>query len=455
MEVRDKSTRKKLREVKENTIPEARDILARAKAASGELASLSREDLAKGLFAISEGLENNAGSLSRSISIETGKALKSSREDVNWASAEFRNAAHHLYSSMAERETVPVDSFDNSFMTINTKSPLGVILVLGSSPENFAHYARIIANAVSMGNAVVCIPPSLSPGPFEELKIIAETGNLPGDVFQLIILKDWTGDSANLLMEDAVSEIAFAGDVEDLGPLLNEPSGKKVIMSGKTASPVILWDDADLDSAAEYVAASAFSGYNGEYSAARKVILREDSYEYFRNRLVELASRIKVGKADEEDTDMGPLPSDKYAKEAAKQLDEAVNSGATVSPAGKISGGFFPPGVAEYLPPDSPLLMGNAHIPLVCLEKVGSMESAIEAANRFGSHVQASIFTADLELATAAAERLDFSHVLINEAPGTYSGFWHRPCGKIGGRPEKIVNLREEFSYTRIIKLKK
>lgn len=455
MEVKDKSTGNVLREVRENTLSEAVNILDRASAASYELASISREDLARGLLAISASMGNSAGTLSRAISLETGRALKGSREDVELAALEFRNAAHQLYASLTERATIPVDSFDTSIMTFNLKSPVGVVLLYASPVENISHSAKIISAAISAGNSVVCLPSTLSPGPFEELMKMLETGGLPKDLFQVVILREDSRAIKDILKNGMVSQIVLVGHEPVFRHLLSEIHGKRILSAGKAAAPVIIWDDADLDAAVEYVSVSAFSGCNGDYAAARKIILREGSYEYFRNRLIELASGIMVGNADEEDTDLGPLPDEAYVIEAAKQLDEAVNAGASVAYGGNPAGAFFPPTIVEYLPQGSPILWGNPYVPIVCLERVDSMEAAIRAANDFKYHLQASLFTSDIDLATSAAEKLDFSSILINEAPGSCSGFWYRGYESRDIKPEKISNLREEFFRTKIVKLKK
>lgn len=444
-----------MREIVENTLSESVKALEKANVACGELALLSGENLAGGLLAISEAISNNSGSLSKSISTETGMALKSAREDAALASLEFRTASHQLFSSLAEKQTIPVDPFDNLLMAFNFKSPLGVIVMFASPLENISHSAKVIANAISTGNPVVCVASPMAPGPFEELKSAMEASGLPKDLFQLLILQEDSKAIRAILKNKSTGAVVLSGRESEFGHVLKQATGIRTLIACKTASPVIIWDDADLDAAAEYVAASAFSGYNGCYSAAGKIILREDSYEYFRNRLIELASRIVVGNAGEEDTDMGPLPDEEYIREAAKQLEEAVIAGASVAFGGAISGAFFPPTIVEYVPPGSPLLTGIPHVPLICLERVNSMDEAIGSANAFGNHVQASVFTSDIDLATSAAEKLEFSNILINEAPGSFSGFWEGQNSHIEGLPQLRPDLRKEFSRTKIVKFRK
>ncbi len=455
MEVCDKSTGKVLRKVKENTLSEALGMLKRASEASSTITALSRETIAEALIATGNAILNGVATLSKSISSETGLAMKSSREDASLVAMEFMYAAHQLFASIAEKSTIPSDQFDSSIMTFSSRSPLGVILILPSEREHLSHTARIIANAVSAGNGVICIPPAHSPGPFEELKALMENTGLPKDIFQVLAAYTDSRIPKEILKSGAIGETVLVGLGAWHTSLRKEMAGMKTLAAGQTSSPVIIWDDADLDTAAEHVAASAFTGYGGSCSAARKVILRENSYEYFRNRLIELASQIIVGEAGAEETDLGPLPDESYAAEAAMQLEEAVNAGASITYGGNISGKFFPPTIVEYLPPGSPLLAGNARVPLICLEQVSSMEAAINAANSFEDRVQVSVFTSDIDLATSAAQKLEFSSVLINEAPGPYSGFWHRFYENRGTQPEKIVSLREEFSRTKIVKLKK
>ena len=455
MEVRDKSTGNVLREVSENTLAESLKILDAGKAACAELASLSGADLAESLAAISLSTGNAMDSLSKSISVETGMPLKGSRADVSLAAREFMAASSLLPTSMSSRTALPTGPFDTSLLSFYRRSPLGTVLLSASPVEDFSHSAKVIAAAISSGNSVVCVPPPLSPGPFEELKKILDSSGLPKNTFQLLFLQNESRAMREIMKSGHIGEIVFLGSNSEFKNVMRGATGKRTIISGKSSSPVIIWDDSDLDTAAECVAESAFSSYNGGYAAARKVILREDSYEYFRNRLVELASRISVGNAVEEGTYFGPLPDSSYAAEAHRQLEEALGKGALLAYGGNISGNYIPPTILEYLPAGPPLLMDYPCVPFVCLEQVSSMDAAIEAANKLSSHVQASLFTSDIDLATSASEKLEFAEVLINEAPGQYSGVWHRVCGQAGSQTENIVDLREEFSKARIIKLKK
>ncbi len=455
MEVRDKSTGNVLREVSENSLSESYKILDAGRAACAELASLSGTDLARGLASISLSAGNSLDSISKSISVETGIALKSSRDDVSRAALEFMAASSLLTASVANYKALPTGPFDTSLLSFYRRSPIGTVLISSSPVEDFSHTAKVIAAAISSGNSVVCVPPPLAPGPFEELKKIVDSSGLPKNTLQLLFLKNESKPLKEILKSEHIGKVVFLGPDSEFKRVMGGSTRIRAMISGKSASPVIVWDDSDLDTAAECVTQSAFTSYNGGYAAARKIILREDSYQYFRNRLVELASRISVGNAVEEGTDFGPLPDGSYASEASRHLEEALGKGAFLAYGGDISGNFFSPTIVEYLPPDSPLLMGYPCIPVVCLEQVSSMDEAIKAANRFSSHSQASVFTSDIDLATSASEKLDFAEVLINEAPGQYSGLWHSICGQTESQNEKIVELREELSRTRIIKLKK
>ncbi len=455
MEVRDKFTGDLLREVRENTRSEAEEMISRGIASCDDRDSLPRDELAKNLMSISEAIVDNADSLSVTISRETGKALKRAREEVAMTSDEFRMAAHQIYASLQERSTIPVESFDDSLMTFHKQSPLGVILVFISPLESFSHSAKVFANAISSGNSVVCVPPLLSPGPYEELKTMMETSGLSKDSFQTLILAENSRTAKDLIRNEGVGKVVILGRQSEFSHIMKETPGNNVLIGGETASPVIIWDDADLDAAAQYVTESAFYQHNGGYSSARKIILREDSYEYFKNRLIELASNIQVGDPSDEDTDVGPFPHEVYVDESSEDVLEAVNKGASVIIGGVRNRNLFPPTIMEYLPDDSPLLRGIGNVPVLGILQVNSLDEAIRNANDFSDHIQVSIFTSDIDLATTASEKLDFANVLINEAPGSYSSFWHRSFESVHRTPEKIADLRKEFSKTKIVKLKK
>jgi acyl-CoA reductase-like NAD-dependent aldehyde dehydrogenase len=126
---------------------------------------------------------------------------------------------------------------------------------------------------------------------------------------------------------------------------------------------------------------------------------------------------LKVGDPLDDDTDVGPVIDDDARARIAAWIDEARTSGAKILTGGDASAGLLRPTVIGDVADDAKVSCDEVFGPVAIVNPVDSIDEAIERANgtRFG--LQAGVFTASLDTALTAADRLEFGGVVVNEAP--------------------------------------
>jgi acyl-CoA reductase-like NAD-dependent aldehyde dehydrogenase len=181
------------------------------------------------------------------------------------------------------------------------------------------------------------------------------------------------------------------------------------------ATPVIVEPDADLDEAAQKLAANAFSFAGQSCISVQRIYVRREVRDAFLERFLPLVEQLVVGDPAHEDTDVGPV-IDEGARD--RILEWIGESGGEILTGGDSTDeGLIRPTVIADPPPDAKVSCDEVFGPVCTVTAVDSLGEAIELANstRFG--LQAGIFTADVRSALRAARELDFGGVTVNEAP--------------------------------------
>lgn len=298
----------------------------------------------------------------------------------------------------------------------------GVTVVI--SPWNFplAILTGMSSAAIACGNTVILKPAkqaSVIAGKY--LEILQEAGLPPG------VCNCLSGDGSTignyLVSHKDVSAIAFTGSVE-VGLAINKIAQeiklgqnfvKKVIceMGGKNA--IIIDDDADLDEAVKGVIYSAF-GYSGQKcSAASRVIVVQEIYDHFLDRLVNAAKSIKVGIAEDPASYLGPV-IDKKSKENIKKYIEIGKTEGKMLTGGLSEGCFVFPTIFTDVKPDAKIAQEEIFGPVLAVIKATDFNSALEIANNVKFALTGGVFSRSPGNIQAAKEKFKTGNLYINRA---------------------------------------
>ncbi len=347
------------------------------------------------------------------ISDEAGKPLKAARVEAARAMSTYTFAA--VEARKLAGEMVPMDAAQagEGKLAFTLRRPIGVVGAI--SPFNFPLnlVAHKIAPALAAGCAVLLKPASQTPMSALFLAELEEEAGLPAG--WLNVLVGPASEIGDVLVEDErVKLITFTGSSGVGWKLKERAPRKRVNLELGNATPLIVAADADVSTAATKVSQNAFSFAGQSCISVQRVYVERSAYDEFVRQLVPLVEGLKVGDPGDEDTDVGPV-IDKDARERILQWIKA--SSGQVLTGGELDGELIRPTVIANPGRDDQVSCEEVFGPVCTVTAVDSVEEAIELANGTRYGLQAGIFTASLDNALRAAQKLEFGGVTVNEAP--------------------------------------
>ena len=278
-------------------------------------------------------------------------------------------------------------------LAFTLRLPIGIVGAI--SPFNFPLnlVAHKVAPALAAGCAVVLKPASQTPLSALFLAELETEAGLPAGWLNVVCgPAEEIGDV--LVEDDRVKLITFTGSAPIGWKLRERAARKRVNLELGNATPVIVAADADLDDAAERLAANAFSFAGQSCISVQRIYVERSSYDEFLERFIPRVEALTVGDPADEATDVGPLISASDRDRILEWIEEAKAGGAEVLTGGTLEGELLLPTVIAAAPPDAKVSCEEVFGPLCTVTPFDTLDEAIALANstRFG--LQAGIFTA-------------------------------------------------------------
>jgi acyl-CoA reductase-like NAD-dependent aldehyde dehydrogenase len=190
---------------------------------------------------------------------------------------------------------------------------------------------------------------------------------------------------------------------------------KRVALELGNSTPVLVGADADLETAASKLAGNAFSFAGQSCISVQRIYVEESAYDDFLARFLPKVEALKIGDPADEETDVGPVIN---ADAKQRILDWIARSGGEILTGGDTTDdGLIRPTVIAKPRADAEVSCDEVFGPVCTIQPYALLDEAIAAANSTRYGLQAGIFTASLDDALRAAQKLDFGGVTINEAP--------------------------------------
>jgi acyl-CoA reductase-like NAD-dependent aldehyde dehydrogenase len=406
------------------------------------LPSWRREEI---LAAISAGIAQRRDELARTIALEAGKPLKTSRIEVDRAAFTFKIAAEE--AKRIYGEIVPLDWLPGNE---GRRVPLGPIA--GITPFNFPLnlVAHKVAPALAAGNPIIIRPASQTPLAALILAEIVYASGWPKDGFA--VLPSTTDTARPLIEDDRIKLLTFTGSPVVGWGLKARAGRKRVTLELGGNAAVIVNDDADVSYAAERIAWGGFTNAGQTCISVQRVYVHEKIYDAFVGELVTRVEALKVGDPLDEDVDVGPVIDSSNAERIEEWLDEAKSKGASVLTGGEREGSVWRPTVLANLSEDLRVSCDEVFAPLVGVTKFSDVESAINAAGRSEFGLQGGLFTNDLRVIERAFDRIDVGGLMVNDV-STYR-IDHMPYGGVkssGSGREGVRYAIEEMTELKLL----
>jgi 1-pyrroline-5-carboxylate dehydrogenase len=444
---------------------DARDAIAAARRFAPEWGSMPWQDRNKIMSAVADLISEHRNELSALLTIEVGKSRLESLGDVEETADLIRYYVHQMEEH--EGFSFKMGQLSPNEHTRSVLRPYGVWAVI--SPFNFpmALAGGPAGGALVAGNCVVFKPSHQ--GYLSGLKLydLMIEGGVPTSAFHVL-----TGPGSTvgeeLQSNPDVDGLTFTGSYA-VGMRIYKnfakdyPKPAICEMGGK--NPAIVSAKADLDKATDGVIRSAF-GYSGQKcSACSRVYVQRDAYDGFVARLVEKASKLKVGDPRDRDTYTGPVinPESVATFEQAVK-DVAVGGGQVLLGGQRISGGdlgrgnFVQPTIVTA-PLDNRVWKDELFVPFVAVAPIDSLEDAFRLANDTEYGLTAGFYSEDRGEIDRFLGTIQAGVVYVNRRAGATTGAWpgvqpfggwkgSGTTGKAGGGLHYVQQYLREQSQT-------
>lgn len=360
---------------------------------------------------VSKRQEEFAEAIAREGSKTIREARKEASRCVNTLTVSAEEAKRIL------GETIPFDSFPGGEKRrgFYYRFPIGIVLAITPFNDPLNLVAHKLGPALAAGNTVVLKPATVTPLSALKLAEALLEAGLPPSALQVVTgLGSEIGDI--LVQDERARMISFTGGVEAGKRIAARAGIKKIGMELGSNSPVIVWKDADLSLAVESCVSGAFWAAGQNCIGVQRLYIHQDVYEEFKKDFVERTKAYKIGDKLREDTDMGPMITEREAERVEAWVQEAVEKGAVVLAGGHRNGALYEPTVLEKVSPKATIHREEVFGPAVNLYPVKNLEEAIAEANSLPYGLHAAVFTRDVDTAFKAAYGLDCGGVLINDS---------------------------------------
>jgi len=345
---------------------------------------------------------------------EQGKPLAEARGEVDSAAAFVE-----FYAEEAKRvygETIPTHRSDARIMVL--RQPIGVVAAI--TPWNFpaAMITRKVAPALAVGCTAVVKPASETPLTALALAVLAERAGLPEGVLNIV-----TGNSriiGKVLTEHPdIRFFGFTGSTE-VGKLLMRQAAstvKKVGLELGGNAPFIVFDDADIDAAAEGALLSKFRNMGQTCVCANRIYVQDTVHDAFVEKFTQKVKALKVGNGIEEGVTQGPLISPDAVDKVERHIADALNKGAKLVIGGKrhaLGLSFFEPTVLSDMTPDMEVSREETFGPLAPIYRFKDEADVIAQANATQYGLAAYFYARDLGRVFRVAEAIEYGMVGVN-----------------------------------------
>lgn len=402
--------------VPEATLEDAKVTLEAAQRGKKEMAKLPAHERSAILFRTAEAMEANKDELSELLARENGKPIRQTREEVAATIRIYRGFAEEAKRIMGR--VIPANAVPGQerHFALTIRQPLGVIAAIVPFNYPVELCAHKDGAALAAGNTVIVKPPSNCPLTLLKIAALMEEAGLPRAAHQVITGPgELIGDF--LAKSEGIQMITVTGSTE-VGIKISQLAAqnlKRVHLELGGNDPTIICADADLNKAADAVILGRLARGNGQICCAvKRIFVDAKVYDRFAEILTEKAKKLKVGDQLEEDTDVGPLISEKASKQVEAVINDAVKKGAKIRAGGHRRGSFIEPTVLTDIPPEVDLFRKETFGPVAPLVAFKSIDEAIDMANDSPYGLQAAVFTKDISKAFDIAYRLEAGGVIIN-----------------------------------------
>ena len=359
----------------------------------------------------------NADDLALILTTEQGKPLAEAKGEILYGASFiewFAEEGKRIYG-----DVIPPHMNDKRLIVL--KQPIGVTAAI--TPWNFpnAMITRKAAPALAAGCTMVLKPAEQTPFSALAMAELAHRAGIPKGVFNVITgaAHSSAAIGQELCANPIVRKLSFTGSTE-VGRILMRQSAdtiKKLSLELGGNAPFIVFDDADLDAAADGLMQCKFRNAGQTCVTANRIYVQAQVYDAFAEKFGAKLTGLKVGRGTDSGVNVGPLIDEQGLFKVETHVSDAVAKGAKVLIGGKrhaLGGRFFEPTLLTDVPMSAKVSKEETFGPIAPLIKFNTEAEAVALANDSEFGLASYFFARDVGRVFRVGEALESGMVAIN-----------------------------------------
>jgi phenylacetaldehyde dehydrogenase len=369
------------------------------------------------LWAIADGIAGDADQMAVIESLDNGMPLRAAHMHVDNAVQCFRYFAGLAGAIFGH--TSQMSSRGHEYLGYTLKEPIGVagLIVPWNAPLRQTVYK--VAPALAAGCSIVLKPAEEASLSALRLAQIIDAAGVPAGVFN-VVTGDGVPAGSHLTEHPGVDKVSFTGSTEVGRLIVRAAAGnlKKLTLELGGKSPLLIFDDADLELAIPAAAMSIFGNSGQVCSAASRLIVHRSIYDRVVEGIDAAGRKLRLGYYSDADADLGPLISARQYARVETYVQDGIAAGAEVvgGPTAEVPGGgyFFSPTVLVGVDPSMPVVREEIFGPVLAALPFDDTDEAVALANDTTYGLAGSVFTRDVGRAHSVAGRIRAGRIGIN-----------------------------------------
>ncbi|MDQ6860956.1 MAG: NAD-dependent succinate-semialdehyde dehydrogenase [Verrucomicrobiota bacterium] len=357
-------------------------------------------------------LENEAQDLARTITLEMGKPIRAARDEVVKCASACR-----YYAENAEKLLAPNEIKSDATRSYVCFDPIGPVLAI--MPWNFPFWQvfRFAAPALMAGNVGLLKHAANVPQCALAIEQILHRAGFIKGAFQTLLIE--TEDVARVIEDERVKAVTLTGSERAGAEVASRAARliKKSVLELGGSDPFIVMSSANLEDASAIGVKSRTVNAGQSCIAAKRFIVSEAIYGRYVEQFVARMHTLRVGDPLDEETDIGPLATERIRDGVHEQVQKTIEAGAKLLLGGRIvdePGFYYAPTVLVDVPPDSPAAREETFGPVASFFRARTAAEAIAIANDSPFGLGANAWTNDTAEQELFARELEAGMVFIN-----------------------------------------
>lgn len=395
-------------------------------------------------------MRERSDQIATTLTLEEGKAFAEARAEVlssaditDWYAEEGKRAYGRIIPSRAP-----------GMRQLVLKEPVGPIAAF--TPWNFPAVTPIrkMAGALAAGCSCIIKPSEETPGTCIALARCFQDAGLPEGVLNVVFGVP-AEVSERIIASPLIRKISFTGSIGVGKHLLKLAAEglKRTTMELGGHSPVIVFDDVDVDQVVKVVVAGKYRNAGQVCISPTRFFVQDSKYPAFVKAFATAAKALKVGSGMEAGVQMGPLANVRRLDAMAEFVADARDHGAKIETGGDRIGNngfFFEPTVISDVPDDARIMYDEPFGPLAPITRFKSFDEVVTRANSLEYGLASYAFTTSEKTASAISDKLQTGMVAVNgltvSTPETpFGGIKHSGHGSEGGIEGLEAYLNTKF----------